>query len=200
MSLQTHLLEQTLVYRLWQAPFVTDKLTPLLEHNDLRNVRRVLDVGCGPGTNTKLFAQTDYLGIDVNPRYIEYARRKHKRNFVAADVTTYEDTPGAEKFDFILLNSFLHHIADTDCHKVLSHLTTRLSRDGYLHILELVMPGDHSLAQLLAKWDRGKFLRARGEWRALFEEHLEVSIFTPYAVKLWGTTLWSMIYCKGRAR
>lgn len=200
MSLQTHLLEQTLVYRLWQAPFVADKLTPLLEHNDLRNVRRVLDVGCGPGTNTKLFAQTDYLGIDVNPRYIEYARRKHRRNFVAADVTTYEDTPGAEKFDFILLNSFLHHIADTDCHKVLSHLTTRLSRDGYLHILELVMPGDRSLAQLLAKWDRGKFLRAREEWRALFEEHLEVRIFTPYAVKLWGTTLWSMIYCKGRAR
>jgi SAM-dependent methyltransferase len=200
MSLQTYLLEQTLVYKLWQAPFVADKLTTLLAYNDLRKVRRVLDVGCGPGTNTELFAQSEYLGIDVNPSYIEYARRKYKRSFVAADITTYQDTPEAEKFDFILLNSFLHHVADPDCHKILSHPVTRLSHDGYLHILELVLPGDPSVAQLLAKWDRGKFLRCREEWRALFEEHLDVSIFAPYSVKLWGTTLWNMIYCKGRAR
>lgn len=200
MSLVTYLLEQTPVYSLWQAPFAADKLAPLLGHNDLREVRRVLDVGCGPGTNTPLFAHTDYLGIDINEDYIAHARRKHKRTFVAADVTKYNDGTGAEKFDFILINSFLHHIDDTDCHKVLSHLTTRLSQDGHLHILELVMPGDRSFAQLLASWDRGEYPRPLDRWRALFEEHVEISIFEPYPLKLLGATLWNMIYCKGRAK
>jgi SAM-dependent methyltransferase len=109
MTLMTQLLERTMIYSLWQAPFAADKLAPLLAHNDLREVRRVLDVGCGPGTNTRLFAHADYLGIDINQDYIENARRKYKRPFVAADVTTYDDnTLGT--FDFILINSFLHHL------------------------------------------------------------------------------------------
>ena len=75
MDLKSTLLEQTLVYRAWQAPFVEQKLTPIFEHNDLSRVRRVLDVGCGPGTNTAHFANADYLGVDINERYIRYARR-----------------------------------------------------------------------------------------------------------------------------
>ena len=54
-AIMTYLLEQTPVYSLWQAPFAAEKLAPLLAHNDLGRVRRVLDVGCGPGMNTHLF-------------------------------------------------------------------------------------------------------------------------------------------------
>jgi trans-aconitate methyltransferase len=65
-SFLTYLLEQTPVYSLWQAPFVTDKLAPVVSHNDIARVRRVLDVGCGPGTNTDFFRNADYLGVDIN--------------------------------------------------------------------------------------------------------------------------------------
>ncbi len=199
MTLMTRLLERTLIYSLWQAPFAADKLGPLLAHNDLRDVQRVLDVGCGPGTNTPLFAHADYLGIDINKDYIEYARRKYKRRFVTADVTTYDDnTPG--KFDFILMNSLLHHLNDADSKRVLSCVAAQLSEGGHLHILELVSPQDHSIVQLLANWDRGKYPRPLDEWKGLFEEHLEVTIFEPYPVRLLGTTLWSMVYCKGGAK
>src|SRR5882724_9140523 len=169
MSFLNFLLEQTVVYSLWQAPFAAEKLAPVLNHNDLGKVRRVLDVGCGPGTNTKYFANQDYLGIDINPRYIASARRKHDRNFIAADVTTYNDDH-AEKFDFILVNSFLHHISDADSHRVLSRLTDWLTPDGYMHIVELTSPGDRSIAQFLADWDRGKFLRPLAKWQNLFEQ------------------------------
>src|SRR3954469_14334884 len=152
----TYLLEQTFVYSLWQAPFAAEKLAPILAHNDLARVRRVLDVGCGPGTNTHLFKHADYLGIDLNSDYLQSARRKHNRSFVAADVTTYDDT-AAGKFDFILVNSFLHHVNDTDADKILSRLATWLTPDGHIHIIEVVSPGDRSLAQLLANWDRGAY-------------------------------------------
>jgi SAM-dependent methyltransferase len=193
------LLERTAVYSLWQAPFAADKVVPVLAHNDLRQVKRVLDIGCGPGTNTPLFAHADYLGIDINKGYIEYARRKYKRPFVAADVTTYDDnTPGT--FDFILVNSLLHHLNDGESKRVLSWAAARLSEDGHVHILELVSPQDHSIAQLLANRDRGKYPRPLGQWRALFEEQLEITLLEPYSLKLLGVTLWNMVYCKGRAK
>ena len=46
--------------------------------NDVASVRRVLDVGCGPGTNTRYFEHADYLGLDINRGYIESARRRFK--------------------------------------------------------------------------------------------------------------------------
>jgi SAM-dependent methyltransferase len=193
------LLEQSLVYSLWQAPFAAEKLAPVLEHNDLRSVRRVLDVGCGPGTNTGYFSKQDYLGIDINPSYIETARKKHDRAFVAADLTSYADE-SAGKFDFILLNSFLHHLNDDDSHRVLSRLPVWLQPGGHLHFVELAMPGNRSVARLLATWDRGKYVRAMESWRNLFQQHVDIILFEPYRIKLAGVTLWNMVYCKGRAR
>ena len=61
-------------YRLWQAPCAKAKFAPVVHHNDLTNIRRVLDVGCGPGTNARWFNHTDYLGIDINRNYVEWAR------------------------------------------------------------------------------------------------------------------------------
>ena len=197
MSLKEHLLEQTIVYSLWQAPFAEEKLAPVLKHNDLRTVRRVLDVGCGPGTNSQYFAQQDYLGIDINPSYIESARKKHNRNFIAADVTSYTNE-STGKFDFILVNSFLHHIDDADAGRVLSRLPGWLTPGGHLHIIELFLPEDRSIAQLLAKWDRGKHVRPLERWRNLFGQHMDIVLFEPYSIRLVGATLWNMLYCKGR--
>ena len=67
------LLEQPIVYRMWMAPFAEQKLRPVKENGGVHGVRRVLDVGCGPGTNASHFAHTDYLGMDINPEYIDNA-------------------------------------------------------------------------------------------------------------------------------
>ena len=140
MSQVTAILEHPAIYRLWQAPFANQKLEPVFRHNNITKVRRVLDVGCGPGTNTPHFANNEYLGIDFNERYIEDARQRYKRAFVVADVTQYSVEPG-QCFDFILVNSILHHINKPDTLRVLSHLNTLLTNDGHIHILELVQPG-----------------------------------------------------------
>src|SRR5207302_118616 len=141
----------TLAYRLWQAPFADKKLAPLFAHNDLRAVRRVLDVGCGPGTNTGHFGHADYVGVDINPRYIAYARRRYGREFLVADVTAGPDL-GA-RFDCVLVNSFLHHVDDAQAHRILGRLAPLLSPDGHLHALELVLPAGRSVARLLARLD-----------------------------------------------
>ena len=198
MSLRASLMENALVYRLWQAPFAERKLAPFFAHNDVRAMRRVLDVGCGPGTNTAHFQHSDYVGVDINPQYIESARARHHRTFVVAAVTTTPDL-GA-RFDCVFVNSFLHHVNDADTDNILAHLAPLLTVDGHLHALELVRPPTLGPARLLARLDRGAYARPLDAWRALFTRHFEPVVFEPYPLGALGVTLWSMVYFKGRAR
>ncbi len=193
------LLEQSLVYRAWQAPFAERKFAPVLAHNDLGSVRRVLDVGCGPGTNTHHFAGCDYLGIDINPGYVADARRRYEREYVVADVTTYAVDPG-RRFDFIIANSLFHHIETLAVRRILAHLATLLTEGGHVHILDLVLPDRPSIGRLVARWDRGKYPRPLAEWRELFSEFLDPVTVIPYPLGAVGMTLWNMVYFKGRAR
>jgi SAM-dependent methyltransferase len=199
MRIAAQIMENTQAYRLWQAPFAEQKFAPILAHNDMSQVRRVLDVGCGPGTNTHHFVGAGYLGIDSNPGCIEYARRRHKRNFLLADVTQYKAAPG-ERFDFILLNSFLHHIDTPVAHRLLAHLRTLLTDDGHVHIVDLVLPERASIARFLARLDRGEFPRPLREWLELVTGVFDQVVFEPYRLTALGATLWNMVYFKGRAK
>jgi hypothetical protein len=105
-----------------------------------------------------------------------------------------------DRFDFVLVNSFLHHLSTDDVVGVLTHLKSLLTEDGRIHMLELVMPGQASVARLLARWDRGKFGRPLGEWHQLFEELFEPVVSEPYRLTFMGVTLWNMVYFKGRLR
>ena len=199
MKLHARLMEHTIAYRVWQAPFAERKLAPLFAHNDVPHARRVLDVGCGPGTNTHHFAGADYLGVDFNPAYIESARRRHGREFVVADVTKYESAPD-QRFDLILANSFFHHIDTPSARRILAHLATLLSDDGHVHVFDLVLPEGRSVSRFLARADRGEYPRPLDEWRELFTGAFEPVVFEPYPLGAAGMTLWNMIYFKGRVR
>lgn len=198
MTLAEGLLEHTLVYRLWQRPFAEQKFQPVLRHNSLADVRRVLDVACGPGTNARHFHHTDYLGVDLNERYVRYARNATGRDFRVMDVTSAE--LAEDRFDFILVNSFFHHVPDDDARRVLAHLATLLTGDGHIHVLDLVLPTDRSVAGWLARHDRGDFARPLPRWRELFSESFDSVIFEPYPLGLGSFTLWNMVYFKGRSR
>ena len=193
------LMEYPLAYRVWQAPFAERKLAPLLAHNDLTRARRVLDVGCGPGTTTHHFAGADYLGIDMNPAYIASARKRHTRNFIVADVTKYR-VPPDQRFDLILANSLFHHLDSTNTRHILAHLSGLLTGDGHVHILDLVLPARSSVSRFLARADRGDYPRPVDEWREIFTSVFETVVFEPYPLGVAGLTLWNMVYFKGRAR
>lgn len=199
MRLATRILENTNVYRLWQAPFAEKKFAPILAHNDLRQVRRVLDVGCGPGTNTPYFSHTRYLGIDHNLRYLEYAHRRYRQDFLAADITHWALAPTA-RFDFALINSLLHHVDTPSVRRILSQLCALLTDDGHVHIIDVVLPKRPSIARFLTRQDRGEFARPLQDWKEIFTEAFETVVFEPFELTGLGVTLWQLVYFKGRAR
>src|SRR5262249_30274864 len=99
------LLEHPAVYAAWQAPFASQKFKPVERHIRHRDVRRVLDVGCGPGTNSARFAAADYVGVDINDRYLAIARARCSGRFVQADLQN-ADLSSLGTFDTVLVNSF----------------------------------------------------------------------------------------------
>jgi SAM-dependent methyltransferase len=190
---------QPVIYRLWMAPFAEQKFAPISGHNDLTRARRVLDVGCGPGTNAGHFAHTDYLGIDWNERYIRSAQRRHRGRFLVADAEKLVVPPG-ERFDFILVNSLLHHIDLTATNRLLTHLRGLLTEDGHIHIVELVLPPQASIPRALARADRGRFPRSSEEWRSIFCGIFNPVVLQPFSLTIGGVEFWSLIYFKGCAR
>lgn len=194
-----HLIDQVMerpwVYRLWQAPFAETKFAPVQRALDTRKVRRVLDVGCGPGTNASRFTGADYVGVDINEKYLEVARSRHSGHFLQADLVT-ADLSHLGRFDLILVNSFLHHLPDRAVDDVLGRLAGLLEPDGRVHILELVLPARPSLATLMARLDRGRYARTVDAWQERFERHFKPVALEPFML---GGGLWAMIYFQGGA-
>jgi SAM-dependent methyltransferase len=191
------LLERPRVYLAWQRPFVASKLGPVWRHTDRASVRRVLDVGCGPGTNSSEFAGLDYLGVDLSPSYIAHARRRHEAaRFVVADVRTGA-VPAEGTYDFVLVNSLLHHLDDDAAELVLEALHRYVSSDGHIHVIEVVLPERRGIPRMLALGDRGDHSRSCAVWRELLGHHFDEVVFEPFAVPARGPMLWSMVYFKG---
>jgi SAM-dependent methyltransferase len=190
------LMEHPAVYAAWQAPFAAQKFAPVERRLREREVRRVLDVGCGTGTNAARFDGVDYVGVDINERYLRMARARYSGMFVQADLTTSE-LASLGTFDTILVNSFLHHVSDEHVAAILSRLATLLAPDGRVHILELVHPPQMSLARMMAKLDRGRYARPVEKWGDLFRAAFEPVITEPYT---FGGGLWAMVYFQGRVR
>jgi SAM-dependent methyltransferase len=190
------LLETSGVYRLWQAPFADQKLAPIWRSTPRSQIGRVLDVGCGPGTNAGHFSNVDYLGVDINPRYIASARRRHGDRFVVANVAT-DDFAVGRSFDFVLMNSLLHHLDDDDARRLLSTLPEHIAPGGHLHVIDLVLPDERGLPRLLAKLDRGSYPRPLEALRSLLGTSFEIETFEPFAIGI-GIDLWQLVYFKGR--
>jgi len=196
MGFMERMLEHPIIYEISQAPLVKAKFAVIERHLRGQDVRKVLDVGCGPGINATRFAGAEYVGIDVNERYISFARAKYPGHFVQADLQT-ADLSSLGTFDTILVNSLLHHVPDDAVRRILQQLRHLLEPDGTIHILELLRPERRSLVGFMAIVDRGRYARRAAEWRDLFEEHFETLSLEPHVFK---AGLWGLVYFRGKRK
>lgn len=74
---------------------------------------KVLDVGCGTGRASILFADSQYIGIDTEPLMIERAKELYpSKRFELGDAynLNYKDN----EFELVLCNAVLHHIPEIE--------------------------------------------------------------------------------------
>ena len=96
---------------------------------------RILDLGCGPGIESKIFAELDFdvYGFDLSDHFIELARKQVANgHFTQGDMRNllYED----EYFDGIFCKASLLHIPKNEIDVVLKEITRVLRKNGLLHV------------------------------------------------------------------
>jgi ubiquinone/menaquinone biosynthesis C-methylase UbiE len=135
---------------------------------------RTLDLGCGPGAFSPMFDGGDYVGADLNARYIEYARGRFRGTFVVADARRVE-LP-AERFDQVLIFGLLHHLPDDDVRAVLAEAKRMLVNGGRLLVIEDIpaVSRVNVLGHLIHKVENGEHIRPAAAYRQLYGEMARV--------------------------
>jgi SAM-dependent methyltransferase len=193
-----HPLDLAPLYLLWQLPFIAQKVRGFRQRAVLGPDTRVLDVGCGPGTNASLFAGTRYMGVDRNIGYIRSARQRGLQVLVGDAAAL--PIRVARPFDCVFVNSLLHHLDDTQVLALLTHAAALVRSQGQVHVIDLVVPERWGVARSLALADRGDYPRALPHLRSLVARHFDLDVEEEFRLTLVGLPLWAMVYYRGTAR
>ena len=144
------------------------RLRVIVDWEIITDTTSILDIGCGIGQYASI-TKGNYLGIDLNERYIGYARRRHQRPnqlFQCKDVTDLISTESA--FDLVLMVDILHHISDKQCIYLLT--TAAHLAKQYIVIFEPVTFQSNPLGRWVIDHDRGEYIRSLEKLHGLVEE------------------------------
>jgi SAM-dependent methyltransferase len=122
----------------------------------------VLDVGCGMGDAMNYMYRrgfTAYHGFDVDPRAIEVFRQRYpQENVILQARRCSADDLAQIKPTKVILVGFLHHVDDVEA-KTLLQLLAESPRLERIVTLDTVLLPKHWANNLLARLDRGRFVR-----------------------------------------
>ena len=129
---------------------VTQNIAALLEAIDVPPPWRILDFGCGPGRDLKVFAALGHeaVGLDGSAEFAEMARKDSgcevlQQDFLALDLRK-------AFFDGVFANASLFHVPSAELPRVLRELHAALKPGGVL--FASIPHGDNSDG-----WNRGRY-------------------------------------------
>ncbi len=159
----------------------------------LRSGEALLDVCCGTGEFADV-AGGAYLGIDLNPRFIAYARRTRgaraghpERKFVVADITKAVTEYRGPIFPKAMMINSMHHLSDEENSRVLEAVARLVSKRFV--VVDMDPSPGFPISRFLADMDRGNYLRPLSEQRKLLERYFMVEYAGTYYSGLCGQTL-----------
>jgi len=171
-----------LAARVAQNPALFMACRSILE-NGFRQVRRhiraelrpgsgTLHLGCGTGAFADLFTG-EYTGIDLNRRYIEYARAHRRGTFLNRDATAIGEVG---PFAQVLIFGLLHHLTDDQVDATLAEVRRVLTSTGVVLAIEDIPTASKAnvLGHLLHRADGGSFIRANADYTRLYQAHFRL--------------------------
>jgi SAM-dependent methyltransferase len=127
---------------------------------------RVLDCGCGPAILLEYLPDVEYVGIDIDEKYIAQSRRRY------GDRATFRLGPVGEEtiqeedhYDLVLAWGLLHHLDDDQATTFLRLARRCLKSTGRLVTADPCYTEDQSrVVRYLLDWDRGSHVRSLETW------------------------------------
>ncbi|MDK2919280.1 MAG: hypothetical protein PWQ37_2013 [Candidatus Petromonas sp.] len=150
--------------------YMSNTLKSLLSDFDFNN-KKVLDFGCGIGSNSLLFNPNCYIGIDCDSRRINYAKRLYTdyefRHFLGNNFSFFD-----KSIDYILIMAVLHHISPVEISNYLQEFHRILKPNGKIIVIEPCLFEKSPLNNWwMTTFDKGKYICNEKTYVRMFEEN-----------------------------
>lgn len=145
-----------------------------------KNFASILDIGCGTGEFSSYFKPANYIGIDLEKKYLDFAKKNHQGKFLLGDA---KQLPFASKsFPKILMIGILHHLDDLDCAQALQEAKRVLAQNGKILLMEdIKSANDAVLTKIIHFLDQGKWIRTKKTYRLWLK--MDFEIIKSFAIK-----------------
>ena len=142
---------------------------------------RILDIGCGLAAILDFLPDIEYIGFDMEKRYIDAAIKRHGSrgqfyNLRIDHVTTEQFS----SMDIALAKGVLHHLHDEEALQLFTLARNALKADGRLITMDgCHIPGRSHLERCILAKDRGRHIRNQEDYY-----HLATRVFPKVQVHL----------------
>lgn len=174
-----HALENSALYSNWQSFVGANRMRRTLVTQHLRPKLDdvIVDIGCGPAEILNYLPPVRYFGFDVNPAYIEAARRRYsgRGEFRVLDVGNAESLGFHRQADLVMAIGVLHHLEDAVAENCISLAHSLLKPGGrFVTIDGVIHPGQGFVRWCVVSLDRGRHVRRADAYRAIARTRFSV--------------------------
>ena len=134
---------------------------------------RMLDLCCGDSYILEYINEyiEDYLGVDNNEKYLAQCTKRWKKyKFLKLNI---EDKKNIENFinfkpNIIFMNGAIHHLDDNNV-KLINAFVVNIFTNCLFLSIDPVIDNNNLLNHLMIKFDRGKFIRNKSQYKELMK-------------------------------
>ncbi|RJQ26875.1 class I SAM-dependent methyltransferase [Candidatus Parcubacteria bacterium] len=124
---------------------------------------KILEIGCGTAPILKEFHPKTYVGIDIDEKFINIAKKLHRKTNYKFYIKDGRKVETDEEFDMVILSHTTHHFSDLDIKKVLKSL----EKIRFKHLVIYDTEPMGLLAPILIKLDLGNYFRKEKDFHSL---------------------------------
>ena len=166
------------IYQAFQIVFGFSRVRSVAfdEYLQIKPGDKIFDIGCGPGKIlTYLPDGIEYHGFDVEPGYIEHAKKRYgsKGSFYCRpfDDSVLDEFNNA---DIVMFNGVVHHLPDALAEQMLATASKAVAPTGVVFTLDgCYRDGQSVIARKLLDFDRGEYVRTQDAYEALISKHFD---------------------------
>jgi len=191
--MNTFLKLETFVYKNLVVP-LQGKETFKFVNDHYNKGDKVLDFGCGIGSNSKLFDHDDYIGVEVDESRVLSSRLKYPKSkfekipFISTsdDKIPFEDN----SFDLVFISLCLHHI-DSDTCKLLFKEFSRVLKDSgkIIGIEPCILSGKYFSNIFMNIIDAGDYILPIEKYKRIYSSEAfkvkDINIVNTFGYHLW---------------